>query len=334
MKTLRNLFAGLVLIGIVVGVSSCAPAEVVKPEVKAKTSACLIRSSTIVPGTPEKQLAADLVEAKIFYGLGVREVKIVDDSEQVPARLLESLQDGCVLIVSANPNYIFDLAQFASNHPRMIVLFVGGEISAADQPANFRWVADDALSGARLAGFFAAGKSTSGQVHLFIQPAYAQRSPIRSSFIRGVKDYDKASGSKTQTVFISTPTSRVLTSKLDSLDPADVAVVFGAKSIWQSLDPEGVGGPFLIGADLQLDESALPFGSRVQVSLERNTSKYVLNAVAALLDRKFSSEPVYRKPAALKLNTIELKGLTDAIDASLLVALETYKQSLVSPLNQ
>jgi hypothetical protein len=332
MKTLKNLFAGIVLLGIVAGVSSCAPGEAAKLDIKSKASACLIRSSTIIPGTPEKQLAVDLVEAKIVYGLDVREVKIVDDSEQVPARLLESLQDGCVLIVSANPNYISDLAQFASNHPRMIALFVGGEIIPANQPSNFRWVADDALGGARLAGFFAAGKSTSGQVHLFLQPIYSQRSLIRSSFVRGVKDYDKISGSKTQTVVVPTPTSKVLTSRLDRLDPTDVAVVYGGKSIWQSLDPEGVGGPFIIGADLQLDALELPFGSRVQVSLERNTSKFVLNAVASLLDRKFLSKPLYRKTGALKLNTIELRvSQPDAIDGSLLVVLETFRQSLVSP---
>ena len=92
MKKFRNLVAGAILLVLTVGVSACAPAEVVKPDVKAKTSACLIRSTTIVPGTPEKQLAADLVEARIVYGLGVREVKIDESTEQVPARLLEALQ--------------------------------------------------------------------------------------------------------------------------------------------------------------------------------------------------------------------------------------------------
>ena len=335
MRTLRNLFAGLVLLGVTLGASSCAPAEQVKPDVKAKTSACLIRSSTIVPGTPEKQLAADLVEAKIVYGLGVREVKIIDSSEQVPTRLLQALQAGCVLIVSANTNYLNDLAQFASEHPRMIVLFVGGDINAVNQPANFRWVADDGLSGARLAGFFAAGKSTSNRVHLFVQPAYAQGSMLRAAFIQGVKDFDELSGTQTQTVFIETSTSKVLTSKVESLDSTDVGVVFAGKSIWQSLDPEVVGGPFLIGADLQLDGSELPFGTRVQVSLERNTSKYVLNAVASLVDRKFSSDPLYRKPGALKFNTIELRvSQPDSLDGTLLEALETYRQSLLSAENQ
>ena len=332
MKTLRTVVAGFILLGLTVGLSSCAPAEEVNPEIKAKASACLIRSSTIIPGTPEKQLAADLVEAKIVYGLGVREVKIEDNTEYVPARLLQAHQANCVLIVSANPNYLADLAQFARGHSKMMVLFVGGEISVENQPANFRWVADDALNGARLAGFFAAGKSSSERVHLFIQPVYAKAETIKSSFIKGVKDFDVLSGTTTQTVFVRTASSKTLSSTLDTLDTNDVAAIFAGKSIWQSVDIEKTDGPYLIGADLQLGNSELVLESRVQVSLERNTSKYVLNAVAALLDKEFASEPLYRKPGALKFNTIELRlSQPDSIDGSLLNALETYRQSLVSP---
>ena len=111
-----------------------------------------------------------------------------------------------------------------------------------------------------------------------------------------------------------------------------MAAIFGGKSIWKSVDLEKTDGPYLIGADLQLGNSELVLESRVQVSLERNTSKYVLNAVAALLDKEFASEPLYRKPGALKFNTIELRlSQPDSIDGSLLNALETYRQSLVSP---
>ena len=331
MRTVRTIVSALLVSSIAIGVSSCAPAVVPEPDHKAKTTACLIRSSTAVPGTPEKQLAADLVEAKIVYGLSAREVKIDQRTEQVPARLLQALQAGCVLMVSANTEYMADLAQFAKEHPRMMVLFVGGNISASAQPANFRWVADDALSSARLAGFFAAGKSTSGEVHLFVQPVYAQATSIRTSFIQGVKDFDAISQTTTNTVFVRTPTSKVLTAELQNLDSTNVAVIFGGKSIWQSLDAEQTDGPYLVGADLQLGDTTLEFESKVQASVERNTSKYVFSAVASLLDRQFAADPLYRKPGALKFKTVELR-LTqpESLDGDLLEALAAYEQELIT----
>lgn len=332
MKSVRNIVAGILLLGLTVGVSSCAPAEVVKPDVKAKTSACLIRSTTIVPGTPEKQLAADLVEARIVYGLGVREINIDDSTEQVSSRLLQALQSGCVLMISAETNYLSSLAQFASEHTKMLVLFVGGTIAPNEQPSNFRWVADDLINGARLAGFFAAGKSTSGRVHLFRQPSYSKFTEIRSSFIDGVKDFDEISGTTTQAVFTTVDSSNTLSTKLANLSSSDVAVIFGGKSIWKGVEEEAADRPYLIGADLLLGDTELPFGSRVQVSLERNTNKYVMNAVAALMDRQFSAEPIYRKPAALRFNTVELRvSQPESIDGPLLSALETYRQTLISP---
>jgi hypothetical protein len=331
MNKIRFSLAATILTSLVIGLSACAPAVVEEPDHKAKTTACLIRSSSVVPGTPENQLAADLVEAKIVYGLAAREVKIDDNTEAVPTRLLQALQAGCVLMVSANPSYLLDLAEFAVAHPRMIVLFVGGNIAASDQPANFRWVADDAIGSARLAGFFAAGKSTSGEVHLFVQPGYAQASSIRTSFIQGVKDFDQTSRTTTKTVFVRTPTSKVLTAELQNLDSTNVAVIFGGKSIWQSLDADLVDGPYLVGADLQLGDMPLEFESRVQASVERNTSKYVFNAVASLLDRQFAADPLYRKPGALKFKTVELR-LTqpESLDGDLLEALAAYEQELIA----
>jgi basic membrane lipoprotein Med (substrate-binding protein (PBP1-ABC) superfamily) len=332
MKKFRNLVAGAILLSLTVGVSACAPAEEVNPDVKEKVSACLIRSATIVPGTPEKQLAADLVEARIVYGLGVREVKIDESKEQIPARLLQASQNGCVLLVSTNTRYLDDLAKFASQQPKMMVLFVGGTISATTQPANFRWVADDLLSGARLAGFFAAGKSKTERVHLFIQPVYSQSKKLQTSFQRGVEDFDEISGTRTEVIFTKTALSKTLSAKLETLDSTDVAVIFGGRSIWQDVEEEAADRPYLIGADLQLGNTDLPFGSRVQVSLERSTSKYVFNAVESLLDSNFAADPLYRKPGALKFNTVELRiSQPDSIDSALLGALETYRQSLISP---
>jgi hypothetical protein len=319
---------------LTLGLSSCTSAVISEPDHKAKTTACLIRSTISVPGTPENQLAADLVEAKIVYGLAAREVKIDDASEQVPTRLLQALTAGCVLMVSANPNYLEDLAQFALEHPRMVVLFVGGEISSETQPANFRWVADDLQSVARIAGFFAAGKSSTNKVHLFVQPVYSQAQQIRSSFILGVKDFDAIEGTQTQTVFVRTASSKTFSSNLTLLEPTDVAALFGGKSIWQSIDPEQEGLPFIIGADLQLGETGSPLEDKVKASVERNTAKHVFSAVLALLDREFASEPLYRKSGALKFNTVELR-LTDpeSLDGGLLESLNLYKQELLSRSN-
>jgi basic membrane lipoprotein Med (substrate-binding protein (PBP1-ABC) superfamily) len=335
MNKIRFSLAATILTSLVIGLSACAPAPVEEPDHKARTTACLIRSSSVVPGTPENQLAADLVEAKVVYGLAVREVKIDDNTEDVPTRLLQALQAGCVLMVSANSSYLSDLAEFAVAHPRMIVLFVGDNIASSSQPANFRWVADDIQSGSRLAGYFAASKSTTGSVYLFVQPTFASAQGIRTSFIQGVNDFVTASGSKVQTVYIRTPNSKTLKTKLDGLEPVEVASIFAGKSIWQSIDPEQPGGPFLIGADLQLGNTVSALESRVQVSVERNTSKYVLNAVSSLLDREFTSQPLYRKPGALKFNSVELRiTQPDSIDGDLLESLNAYRQELITSSNR
>jgi hypothetical protein len=75
----------------------------------------------------------------------------------------------------------------------------------------------------------------------------------------------------------------------------------------------------------------LAFKSRVQVSVERNTSKYLLDAVSSLLDRKIDSDPLYRKPGALKFNTVELRiTQPDSLSGPLIEALNAYKQDLIS----
>jgi hypothetical protein len=329
MRTVRTIVSALLVSSIAIGVSSCAPAVVPETDHKAKTTACLIRSSSVVPGTPEKQLAADLVEAKIVYGLAAREVKIDQRTEQVPARLLQALQAGCVLMVSANTDYIADLAQFAKEHPRMMVLFVGGNISASDQPANFRWVADDIQAAARMAGYFAARKSDNfARVNLFVQGNYFQSKSIEDSFGRGVYDAYLDSGIAAKVFSI---TSKEKLSDLVSFGTNEVVVVFAGKSIWQSLPLDKSEGAFLIGADLQLGDTTLEFESKVQASVERNTSKYVFNAVASLLDRQFAADPLYRKPGALKFKTVELR-LTqpESLDGDLLEALAAYEQELIT----
>ena len=332
MKKIRNLVAVTLLTGLVLGLGACSAQETPEPDHKAKTTACLIRSSTFIPGTPEKQLAADLVEAKIVYGLAVREVKIEAGSTQVSSRLLEALQAGCVLMVSAETEYMSALAQFAEGHPNMMVLFVGGEINRIDQPANFRWVADDIQAAARLAGYFAALKSDNGRMNLYIQKNYFESKSIKDSFLEGINDAYLELGLAPK-IFEITSTAKL--TELVSLGVNDVVVVFGGRSVWQSLPLDQAEGAFLIGADLQLGDTEMSFDSKVQVSVERNTSKYVLNAVSSLLDRKFDSEPLYRKPGALKFNTVELRiSQPDSIDGALLEALNTYEQELISAANR
>ena len=335
MKKFRNLIAVTLLTGLVLGLGACSAQETPKPDHKAKTTACLIRSTTFIAGTPEKQLAADLVEAKIVYGLAVREIQIDEDSTDVPTRLLDALQAGCVLMVSAETKFVSDLATFAKGHPNMLVLFVGGKINSSEQPTNFRWVSDDIHGGAKLAGFFAAGKSITGKVHLFAQANYFESKSVQVAFRAGVKAFDKASGSSTQVVLVKAGTSKALNSTVLTLGPEDVVAIFGGRNIWQSLPQDQVDGPYLMGADIQLGQNNLEIDSLTQVSLERNTSKYVLNAVSSLLDRNFDSDPLYRKPGALKFNTVELRiSQPDSIDGALLEALNAFEQELISAANR
>ncbi len=330
MKKFRNVVAALVT-SLTLVVSACSSPVIPEPDHKARTTACLIRSTVLEPGTPEKQLAADLVEAKIVFGLAVREIKIDETTSQASARLLQALQAGCVLMVSANTDYLLPMADFAKVHPKMLALFVGGEIKIINQPANFRWVADDLQGGARLAGFFAAGKSENARVHLFAQGTYLQSKAIQAAFVAGVRDFDESSDTVTETILVKPGTAQTLNKTLATLGSEDVVAVFGGRSIWDSLPLEQTDGPYLIGADLQLGEATLAFESRVQVSVERNTSKYLLSAVSSLLDRKVESDPLYRKPGALKFNTVELRiTQPDSLPGSLLVALNAYKQVLIS----
>lgn len=331
MKKHRNILAAAIIAGLALGISSCSAQVIPEPEHKAKTTACLIRSTVTVPGSPERQLAADLVEAKIAYGLAVREIKIDETTSQVSARLLQALQAGCVLMVSANTNYLLPMADFAKAHPKMLALFVGGEIDSVNQPANFRWVADDIEAAARLAGFFAAGKSESARVHLFAQGTYFESGLIQSAFKAGVRDFDESSNTVTETVLVRPGIAKALNERLATLNSQDVVAIFGGRSIWESLPLEQEDGPYLIGADLQLGENTLAFESLAQASVERNTSKYLLDAVSSLLDRQVDSNPLYRKPGALKFNTVELRiSQPDSLPGSLLEALNAYKQDLIS----
>ena len=332
MKTSRKLLLSAVLV-LACGLSGCVAKTAPIPEHKVKTSACLIRSTQEFPGSPEKQLAKDLVEAKVVYGLNVREVKIEKASTRVSKVLLKALQDGCVLMVSSNIEYLTSLTKFAGEHPKMLVLFVGGVIARENQPANFRWVADDFLSGAKLAGYLAAGKSETGEVQLLVQPAYYQSNAIQAAFNSGVKAFDTSSGRQTQIVFTVIRTSKDLGLALENLLAEDVVVLFAGKSIWRGFPEPSAETPFVIGADIQ-PGSAVWMKPNVQVSLERNTSKYLFSAVSSLLNGKVNSSPLYRKSGAIKFGTNELKVLkSESLDGTLLDELAAYRQDLLTNLN-
>ncbi|MCX6496978.1 MAG: hypothetical protein NTW23_06605, partial [Rhodoluna sp.] len=111
--------------------------------------------------------------------------------------------------------------------------------------------------------------------------------------------------------------------------------VFGGRSIWQGLTLDTNEGPFVIGADIDLGNGGLVFDANVPASLERNTSKYVLSAVSSLLNREFASEPLYRKPGALKFKTVELRiNQPDSVEGALLEALAAYEQQLILSSNR
>lgn len=329
MKTSRKLQLVSLLV-LAIGLSGCVAKAPPTPEHKVKTTACLIRSSQEVPGTPEKQIATDLVEAKVVFGLNVREVQIEKGSTRISSVLLKALQSGCVLMLSSNMNYVDALAKFAGEHPKMLVLFVGGAIAKINQPSNFRWVADDLLGATKLAGYLAAGKSVSGKVHLLVQPAYYQSKSIETAFRSGVEDFDITDGQSTQVILANIRTAKDLSTELENMDSTDVVTLFAGRSVWRGFPETGVETPFVIGADLQPGTS-IGFAPKVQVSVERNTSKYVLSAASSLLNGKVSSEPLYRKSGALKFGTNELKVLRpDSIDGALSEELASYKKELIS----
>ena len=329
--SVKRLLAAVAFSTLLISLTSCVSSKPETPDHKAKTTACLIRSANQIPGTPEKQLAADLVQAQIVYGLAVREVEIPAGVTNISTRLLTALQSGCVLMVSADTDYLNDLATFARLHSKMMVLFVGGTIASVDQPANFRWVADDALSGAKLAGFAAAGKSTDEKVRLFIQPSYFQANEIETAFREGVAYFNRVANARVSLVVFKTATAKELKNVLVKIDAESVIAIFAGKSVWQGLTSFESTGPIVFAADIQFGDTQTARDSRVIASVERDTALPVLRAVSSLLDRKVSSEPKYRVSQTLKLNLIVLRTLDAGVfDGTLTERLNSYRQTLIS----
>jgi hypothetical protein len=331
MQAIRRIAAGIAISALLISLSACVSTKTETPNHKAKTTACLIRSSVPVPGTPEKQLAADLVEAQVVYGLAVREVEIPAGVTNISSRLLSALQSGCVLMVSADTDYLNDLATFARLHSKMMVLFFGGTIASVDQPANFRWVADDALSGAKLAGFAAAGKTTDEKVRVFIQPSYFQAKEIETAFREGVAYFNRITNARVQLAVFKTSTAKELEDVLLKIDAESVIAIFAGKSVWRGLTSFDSNGPIVFASDIQFGDKPTARDPRVIASLERDTTLPVLRAVNSLLDRKVSSDPKYRVSQTLKLNLIVLRTLDAGVfDGQLTERLDAYRKALIS----
>jgi len=303
---------------LAIALSSCTTAKGPQADHKPATSACLMTTNTNVPGTPDKQLGADLVEAQVVYGIRVKEVVIPKYSDKM-SRLLKSLQNGCVLMVSSDEALLNSLSSFAKLHSKMMVLFVGGTIAEVDQSANFRWIADDVSSGAKLAGYAAA--SLGPEVNVFIQKNYFQADAIQAGFRSGVNDFN-ASNSETVKLNITIVNSKEdLTQKLQVLVEPSVVALFAGKNYWTSMDQTQ---HKLFGADLQFGQTRKAQNLQLVGSLERNTSTEVLRAVSSLLARKISSSPSYRKTEALKAGRILVK-----LNEGLAPGLADYRSALL-----
>ena len=330
MPVFKKIVFAVALGSLLVSLSACVSEKPPVADHKTKTTACLIRSSAQTPGSPDNQLATDLVEAQVVFGLAVREYEIPQAAFDVSQRLLKALQSGCVLMISSNMSYLKPLASFARSHPKMLVLFVGGSLSKIDQPSNFRWVADDYSSGAKFAGFISAGLSTDGKVSVFIAPNYYQGETLAKDFRAGLTYYALVSGKRTTLEVVRVKSASELKTELQKLEPNSVAAIFAGKSIWAGIKAVDTTELVVIGSDLQIGETVANIYSRVVGSVERNTSTFVLRAVDALLKRKVSSDPVYRVTQPLNSNLIGIESPTgNPLDSTLLEELQAYKDALI-----
>lgn len=319
---LAKLLAVLVLGSFALTGCVKTPSEVISH--KPKTSGCLITSEAELPGTPDRQLAADLVEAQVVYGLKVREVA-VPVGANLMSRLLKELQAGCVLMVASNPKYLDSMASFARLHPKMLVLFFGSNIDIADQPANLRWLADDIGSAASLAGFAAAelGKP----INLYLQPKYWLIDEIESGFRAGVREYSRVTGNQVSLSVYEVSSSTALKAKLQGLVEPSVVALFASKRIWSGI--EDYSNITVIGSNLQFGKTLSTIDPKVIGSVERNSRLVVLRAVSSLLSRKFTSKPPFQEAKALEKGLVQYRSTEPASGE-----LTEYRLRLIAALNR
>jgi len=309
----------LTAIGIclTLALAACTPSKGPQANHKPATSACLMTTDSNMPGNPDKQLGADLVEAQVIYGIRVKEVSIPKYSDKM-SRLLKSLQNGCVLMVSSDLSLLESLSTFAKLHSKMMVLFVGGAIPEIDQPKNFRWLADDLSSGAKMAGYVSA--SLGPEVNLFIQKNYFQAKTVQTGFAIGVAAFNRDTSNSVKLNVEVVTDKASFAKKFQGLVEPSVVALFAGKSYWSEI---GSTESQLVGADLQFGQTK-SVNPKVVASLERNTSPEILRAVSSLLGRNVNSSPSYRKSNALKAGRILLKT-----DEGLAPGLADYRAKLL-----
>ena len=298
---------------------------------KSKTSSCLVTSSSDIAGSPVKQLANDLVEAKVAYGLNAKEVVVPvgSSSSEIQSLLFTSLQGGCVFFLSAEDTLNTEVSNFAAKHKYVVALTVGG-FSPANQSPNVRWVADDLKSGAALAGFAAAAKSTNDRVLLVIQDDYFNSVELNKAFRAGVSAFNENAAASVTVTKLNFTDANALQQRLAKVDGAVVLALFADSAIWKKLDLSSRTAA-VIGSDLQLGSTLDTVNKGVVASVERNYNSLVLKVARDVLDKNFALDPILMDPLALASGYIELRPLDDTVfDGTTIQLLEDYKALLVA----
>lgn len=319
-KSLTKALAVISAATLLIGLTSCTSSKTDTVDHKPATAGCLIKSDKPQAGTPEKQLAADLVEAQVVSGIKVREV-VIPTSSKVMAKLLTALQTGCVFMLSSEERYLDSLVSFAKLHPKMMVMFVGGEVPASNQPANFRWLADDMVSGAKLAGY--ASAELGEKVYLFVADNYYQAAEIRKAFKLGVKEFNRVNSKSVGVEEIRVNSVNAFQKKLQLIVEPSVLGLFAGKNYLSGISDYT--NLTVVASDIQYGQTRAKLNSKVVASVERNTSLEVIRAISSLLLRKINSDPAYRKPFALKSGLIAVKSIDPASQG-----LNDYRQKLIS----
>lgn len=289
-----------------ISLSACTSKIENTPTHKKATSICLIKSENTPAGSPTKELAANLVEAQVAFGVRAREV-VIKDSESVSLRLLKALQDGCVLMASAERSYLDDLATFARGHSKMMVFFVGGTLAQVDQPSNLRWFKDDLALAARLAGFHAA--ELASEITLLRQPTFENSEELAKAIAEGVREYERVTGENRTLNTESVTSAADLEKNLQVQPQPELVILLAGSSIWKVV-PNYPGLDF-IGADLQFGQNGLDEPENILGSVERGSRVYLLKAVSALLNRDFANTPPIRSEKSLTSGLVQFRSTAD-----------------------
>ena len=319
-KSFTKVFGLLTASILLLCLTSCATTNNFKPTHKARTSICLIKSESSVPGSANRQLASSMVEAQVVFGVRARIVEIAP-SEAVATRLLKALQSGCVLMVSAQREYLQQLAIFARGHSRMMVLFIGSDIAQVDQPGNFRWVSDDLSSAAKMAGFFMAEEAL--PITIISQNGYQNSSAIISAVKEGVAEFRRQSGISFEVSTVRFASRAQLQKNLQAQVQPSTVLLLAASGYWT----EAAGYPDItfVGADLQFGQTTKKLPGNVVASIERGSGNQLLKAVSALLARDFANSPPLRRDKPLRDGLVELRSTTGFSPE-----LENYRSNLLA----